>query len=455
MSAVHALMRCVQLHLAHRDRHQQRDLMLPYRRAGLGALLLALAGLLPSLAQAMPAFARQYNVSCVVCHDAFPRLNGYGEQFVAANFRMPHWRETMADLGDSQLALPKSLPLAVRAQAFVQGREEGADIDQLTGATGNDPGFDFQSPYLIKLLSSAPLSEHITFYFYGIFAEKGGNGETLIEDAWFRHDDAFGTGIGAQLGQFQISDLMFPREVRLTFQDFYAYRAAGITYDRGVILDRAFGPVDLAVGAVNGSGIEQNFPIDSPGFRRPDRLFDNDSAKTYFGRAGFGVGPVSVGLFGLTGEQRSAGGVAGESTGLRDTDKQIFGLDLAGDFAPNVHWYAQALWNTWDDFLDTTPGEDYEMFGGFAGVDYIYSDRWAFSALHNYADAGDFEDSNTIFEGLEINSLTLGASYYFMRNLKGVIEVNVDLLSEDAGGPPFVGHQTTEHYVLIGLDAAY
>jgi hypothetical protein len=409
----------------------------------------------PGSAWSMPAFARQYNISCVACHDAFPRLNGFGEQFAAMNYRMPQWRETMADVGDTQLALPKSLPLAIRAQAFVQGRDEGADIDPLTGATGADSSFDVQSPYLIKLLSSAPLSDHITFYFYGIFAEKGGNGEALIEDAWFRHDDAFGTGIGVQLGQFQVSDLMFPREVRLTFQDYYAYRAAGITYDRGLIFDRDVGPVDIAVGLVNGSGIEQNFPIDSPGIRRPDRLFDNDSAKTVFGRVGFDVGPVGIGLFGLTGEQRSAAGAIGEATGVRDTDKQILGLDLAGSIAANVHWYVQALWNRWDDFLDVAPGEDYEWFGGFAGIDYIYNDRWAFSALYNYADAGDFDDSNTIFEGIAINSITFGASYYFMRNLKGVLEVNADLLAKDAGGPPFVGHQTSEHYLLIGFDAAY
>jgi hypothetical protein len=426
------------------------------RQVALWTALLS-AGLtsIPDVAQSMPAFARQYNISCVACHDAFPRLNGFGEQFAAMNYRMPNWRDTMADVGDSRLALPKSLPLAIRAQAFVQGRDEGADIDPLTGPTGADSSFDFQAPYLIKLLSSAPLSEHITFYFYGIFAEKGGNGETLIEDAWFRHDDVFGTGIGAQLGQFQVSDLMFPREVRLTFQDYYAYRAAGMTYDRGVIFDRGIGPVDLAIGFVNGSGIEQNFPIDSPGIRRPDRLFDNDSDKTVFGRVGFDVGPVSIGLFGLVGEQRSAAGALGEGTGLRDTDKQIVGLDLAGSLAANVHWYVQALWNRWDDFLDVRPGEDYEWSGGFAGLDYIYNDRWSFSGLYNYVDAGDFDDSDTIFEGLAINSLTLNASYYFMRNLKIVLEMNVDLLSEDAGGPPFVGHQTKEHYVLVGFDAAY
>jgi hypothetical protein len=435
------------------DDHKERRMFLP-RRTVLGFSGVAAIALLPDASLAMPAFARQYNVSCVVCHDAFPKLNDYGEQFAADNFRMPQWRETMADLGDSRLALPKTLPLAIRAQAYVQARD-GEDFDPATGPTGNDASFDFQTPYLIKLLSSAPLSDHITFYFYGIFAEKGGNGEALIEDAWFRHDDVLGTGVGAQLGQFQVSDLMFPREVRLLFQDYYAYRAAGITYDRGVILDRAFGVVDIAVGAVNGSGIEQNFPIDSPGIRRPDRLFDNDSAKSYFGRVGFDVGPVSAGLFGLAGEQRSAAGFAGASTGTRDTDKRILGLDLSGKISGNVHWYAQGLWNSWDDFLDATPGEDYDWFGGFAGVDYIYSDRWAFSMLYNYAEADDFDDTGTIYEGLAINSITFGASYYFMRNLKGVIEVNADLLSKTAGGPPFVGHQTREHYVLIGVDAAY
>jgi len=86
------------------------------------------------------------------------------------------------------------------------------------------------------------LTDHINAYFYGIFAEKGGNGEVLIEDAWLRHDDVFGTGIEATLGQFQVSDLMFPREVRLPFQDYIPYRMAGITYERGLLLERGSAP---------------------------------------------------------------------------------------------------------------------------------------------------------------------------------------------------------------------
>src|SRR5690606_7331348 len=108
--------------------------------------LIAIQSMFADSASAMPAFARQYNITCAACHDAFPRLNPFGEQFAAMNYRLPQWRDTMMDLGDPRLALPKSLPLAIRAQAFVQGRDEGANIDVLTGATTADSSFDFQTP---------------------------------------------------------------------------------------------------------------------------------------------------------------------------------------------------------------------------------------------------------------------------------------------------------------------
>lgn len=407
---------------------------------------------LPPAALAMPEFARKYHLSCAACHAAFPRLNKFGEHFAGGNMKLPHWKDGTVQTGDERLALPGFPPVAVRAQAYAQVRS-GESVDPITGDTA-DASTDFQAPYLIKLLSSAPLSEHLTYYFYAIFAEKGGNGEVVVEDAWFRHDDVFGTGVGMQLGQFQISDLMFPRETRLSFQDYVAYRMAGITYDRGVLLDRGIGPLELALGFVNGNGIDQNFDVNSPGFERPDNLFDNDNGKTVFGRIGAEVGPVSVGLFGLAGEQKNAVGPAGLDSGSRDTDKHIVGLDASGSFAGKAYWYVQALWNSWDGFLEAD--EDYDWYGGFAGVDYVANDRWVFSALYNYADAHDLDDTDTIFEGIDINSLSLTASYYFMRNVKGILEVNVDFLDEERKrGQFFTGHLTKEHYFLLGFDTAF
>lgn len=432
----------------------------PYSRLPLRAIFALLVTLIgwSASSQAMPVFARQYEMSCAACHDAFPRLNEFGVMFRDSNYRLPNWKEKIGvDTGDDMLVLPKMPQLAIRAQAYVQHHQAREVNSTYTGYTDNNSNkVDFQSPYLVKLLSSAPLSDHITYYFYGIFAEKGQNGTTAIEDAWFRHDDAFGSGVGAMLGQFQVSDLMFPRETRMTFQDFMAYRFAAITYERGMILDRALGPVSLSVGAVNGNGINANASLNSPGYKRPDRMFDSNNSKDVFGRLGADIGPVKMGLFGLVGKQDSIDNVAtpvGTAAGARQVDKRIYGLDASGRLAGHVHWYAQGLWTRWSDFLDSDPTRDYGWFAGFAGIDYIYSPRWSYSLLYNYGNARDLNNSGTVYEGINMKTLTFTTSYYFARNVKGIIELNGDFQKADADN--FVGHPTKEGYVLMGFDAAF
>jgi len=418
----------------------------------LSFLLIFSALLIPKKSEAIPAFARTYKMSCITCHAAFPRLNEFGEQFVENNYRLPNWKDATVETGDDMLALPESVPLALRTQAFVQAREANA-VDINNGDTVA-ADTDFQSPYLIKLLSSAPLSDHISYYFYAIFAEKGDNGSVIVEDAWFSHDDVFGTDISMMFGQFQVSDLMFPREIRLTFQDFMVYRMAGLTYDRGTIFSYSAGDIDLSLGMVNGNGISQNKSINSPGYKRPDHMFDNNSGKAVFGRIGGNIADVNVGLFGYSGTQKNAIGPAGTDSGNRDTDKVAYGVDLSGKFGGKTYWFAQLLQNDWKGFIDEN--KNYSWFGSFAGIDYIHSDRWAYSLLYNYADANDLKNSDTVYEGIAINSLTLSASYYFMRNVKGVIEFNLDLLDTTAKtGTYWTGHLTGENYALIGFDAAF
>lgn len=421
-------------------------------RIYLVAVVLCLQVFWAVTAEAIPVFSRKYGVSCSTCHSAVPSLNSFGEQFISDNLKMPHWKATTINGGDDMLALPSQTPLAMRVQAYVQARD-GESIDPITGET-EKATTDFQTPYLVKLLSSAPLSENISYYVYAIFAEKGTNGEVIVEDAWFRHADLFNSGVGMQLGQFQTSDLMFPREIRLPFQDFMIYRMAGITYDRGVLFDRSFNGFDFGIGLVNGNGIVENININSPGYRRPDKMFDNDSSKSAFGRVGTDIAGVSVGLFGLLGEQKNASGPAGAEQGNRDTDKMVAGVDVSGSVSGNVNWYGQFLWNRWEDFL--VDGINYDWWGLFAGVDYIYSDRWVFSTLYNFADANDFDGTDTIYEGIDINTLSFTSSYYFMRNVKAVVEVNFDLQSEEnQTGMFFTGHLSNENYVLLGFDAAF
>ena len=91
-------------------------------------------------------FARQYGLSCVNCHSAFPKLNDFGKQFAEYNYRLPNWKDTTVKTCDDELALPAHIPLAVRAQAFVQGRD--AETIDVTAGERTEADSDFQSPYL-------------------------------------------------------------------------------------------------------------------------------------------------------------------------------------------------------------------------------------------------------------------------------------------------------------------
>jgi hypothetical protein len=51
------------------------------------SLIFAISWTIP--AQAVPSFAKNYNVPCSMCHSAFPKLNQFGAKFRINGYRMP------------------------------------------------------------------------------------------------------------------------------------------------------------------------------------------------------------------------------------------------------------------------------------------------------------------------------------------------------------------------------
>lgn len=75
-----------------------------------------------------------------------------------------------------------------------------------------------------------------------------------------------GSELDLSLGQFQVCDPLFKRELRLTKDDYYIYKVrpgasnVDLTYDRGIMLTYGFeSGTDLALQIVNGSGIGEEF----------------------------------------------------------------------------------------------------------------------------------------------------------------------------------------------------
>lgn len=203
-------------------------------------------------ARPIPAFARRYSFSCKTCHDPFPKLKDYGTEFMDNGYKVKD-QETpryFIDSGDRLLSLLREIPIAFRVDTFV------------TYNNSATKKLDFSTPYIIKLLSGGEISKHISYYLYFFFSERG---EVAgLEDAFLMFDNIFNSGFDFFVGQFQVSDPLFKREIRLTLEDYLIYKTKpgkskiDLTYDRGVMIAKGLpSGTDLVLEVVNGSGIEE------------------------------------------------------------------------------------------------------------------------------------------------------------------------------------------------------
>lgn len=247
-------------------------------------LIMVLAGVVTLLqqARAVPLFAARSASSCQRCHHPFPRLAPAGKAFAGNGYRR-HSSQAPQDTvrtGDDLLVLGRTLPLSMRLEANVAWH----------GGDGITPMTDFQTPYALKVISSAPLSQNLSYYFYFYMFEHG---EVGVEDAFVMWNDLGGRPFDVTVGQFQVSDPLFKRELRLEFEDYTIYRArigatrADLTYDRGVMATWSPSRWEFAAAVVNGTGKREADDGES---------FDTDAPKNVMARASFEVAPgVRVG----------------------------------------------------------------------------------------------------------------------------------------------------------------
>jgi len=245
--------------------------------------------------EAIPAFSRKHGISCSDCHNPFPRLREYGKQFIANAFAPgdqempPHYFQ---DVGDDKLSLLSYLPLSVRADLYF-------DMRMRTDGRKGDGFSDFKLPWGLKLLSGGRIADDIGYYFYFYLNERGE--VSGVEDAYIHFNDIFGTPLDIMVGQFQVSDPLFKRELRMTFQDYLVYKVkpgqsqTTLTYDRGLIITAGFDfGLDLTGIIANGNG---------KGEADINRDFDMDKFKHFMLRVSQKLGPVRFGFFGYYGKE--------------------------------------------------------------------------------------------------------------------------------------------------------
>jgi hypothetical protein len=323
----------------------------------------------PADASAIPAFARKYGVSCNLCHSTVPRLNAYGEQFAGNGFELvvgEEARDTIAT-GDPLLRLMRRLDFALRMDLFATAlapiRRDAANID-------------LQMPYGIKLLSGGVLADRISYYMYFYMSERG---EVAgLEDAYIQFTDIGGSGVSAIVGQFQVSDPLFKRELRLQYEDYQPYRVrvgaarADLTYDRGIML--SYSPWeggDIVASVVNGRGLEH---------AAEDRHYDRDNNKPVSLRYSQELGPVRMGAFGYIALERNSGFTDRITIWGPDATVALGALELNGQFLrredSNPLFTADAARTTVNSALVEA------VYGPF-GTD----GRWSLAGIYNWIDS--------------------------------------------------------------------
>lgn len=360
--------------------------------------------------QAIPAFARRYRISCSTCHAPFPKLKEYGEEF-AGNGMILIEEEQERDYvtaGDDMLWLNREFPVGVRFDAYTL-YDEDTDVDK-----------DLQIPWGLKLLSGGTLYKNIGYYFYFYMSERG---EVAgIEDAYIHFNNLFGSELDIMVGQFQTSDPLMKRELRLTFEDYHIYKKkiglsrTNLTYDRGIML----------VYGIEKTGTEMvGLMVNGNGKREADEndKFDDDNNKNFGIRINQSVGGLfSVGGFYYIGKENTL-------SGTEQNKLTYWGPDLNTSIGPFEITAQYLVRKDTNPLFDGTV-EDCETKG--IVVELVISpqrdrSRVFLACLYNQIDSDLDGYLLPNVEQLKYKTLTYSGTVLIARNLKFIIEYTRDL----------------------------
>ena len=215
------------------------------------------------------------------------------------------------------------------------------------------------------------------------------------------------------IGQFQVADPIFKRELRPTFEDYAIYTIrpgmtkADLTYDRGLILNYSLPTnTEVLASVLNGNGIGA-----------ASNSFDSDPYKNFFFRVAQKVdSTIMVGALGYLGKERENDAINDFTMLGGDATVSIGKFELAAQYVyredKNPFFLAQGATKV-------------KSQGGFAQLTFSPEyDRspWYIFLLYNHVDSDLAE--------LKYRTMTGNFSYMLARNFRLLAEYTYDLEQE-------------------------
>ena len=238
-------------------------------------------------AQAIPAFARKYNLACNTCHRIYPQLTRFGRDFRDNGFRMPDEIDALLKRRTGPAApaqpppenfwsfIPEQIPFSI------QGKMHG--VINPKGEIKTDVQLEE-----LQLQTGGTFTARVSYYLHHHLVEEGEPGD--LYTGWVRFNNLLQSNwLNVTAGQFELPLSFSPEIERLSAFEYLAFdRTLGantFNLNRPQLGIQVFGQSErgtkLWAGIANGSGLS----IDEK-----TEAFDNNSFKDLYGRVAQEVG---------------------------------------------------------------------------------------------------------------------------------------------------------------------
>jgi hypothetical protein len=159
-------------------------------------------------ANALPAFARKYGMPCSSCHEAWPMLSPFGQQFKDNGYQMGNDR----DAPIFQQAAYWPVTFRITPQWHRESTNK-AQVDSATPGTSTEAqitthGFDWSG---LDFHTGGTLAKNISFY---CLPSSDNTGAFHFESVWARLDNIAGSSwLNIKMGKFELDNLLSEKRI--------------------------------------------------------------------------------------------------------------------------------------------------------------------------------------------------------------------------------------------------
>jgi len=183
-------------------------------------------------ASAIPAFARKYGMPCSSCHEAWPKLSPFGQQFKDNGYQMGNDRD--APIFQNPAYWPATFRIT---PIWHRESTDKGQVDGSNGPGGNEAkittdGFDWSG---LDFHTAGTLAHNFSFY---VLPSSDNTGAFHFESVWARMDNVGGSSwVNIKLGKFELDNLLSEKRILTltsvggTYQNYHfqPFVAPGVT----------------------------------------------------------------------------------------------------------------------------------------------------------------------------------------------------------------------------------